>query len=57
MTRNETIERIGAGLRREIGTVVQMPLPPRMRELLEKLEQAPPPVPPKDMRPYGQLSS
>jgi len=56
MTRNETIERIGAGLRREIGTVVQMPLPPRMRELLEKLEQTPP-VPPKDMRPYGQLSS
>ena len=40
MTRNETIERIGAGLRREIGAIVQTPLPPRMRELLDKLEQA-----------------
>ena len=39
MTRNETIERIGAGLRREVSTIVQAPLSPRMRELLEKLEQ------------------
>jgi hypothetical protein len=39
MTRNETMERIGAGLRREIGTIVQTPLPERMRELLAKLEQ------------------
>jgi len=33
------MERIGAGLRREIGTIVQTPLPERMRELLAKLEQ------------------
>ena len=38
-TRNETIERIGAGLRREIGAIVQTPLPARMRELLKKLER------------------
>jgi hypothetical protein len=38
MTRNETIERIGAGLRREIGAIVRSPLPARMRELLDKLE-------------------
>jgi hypothetical protein len=42
MTRNETIERIGAGLRREIGTIVQAPLSPRMRELLAKLERMDP---------------
>jgi hypothetical protein len=38
MTRNETIDRIGAGLRQEIGTTVQAPLPQKMRELLAKLE-------------------
>jgi hypothetical protein len=42
MTRNETTERIGAGLRREIGAIVQAPLSPRMRELIEKLEQLDP---------------
>ena len=39
MTRNETMERIGAGLRRESGAIVQSPLPERMRELMAKLEQ------------------
>jgi hypothetical protein len=38
-TRNETIERIGAGLRREIDAVVASPLPKRIRELLDRLEQ------------------
>jgi hypothetical protein len=38
MTRNETIDRIGARLRREIGATAQAPLPPKMRELLAKLE-------------------
>jgi hypothetical protein len=49
MTRNQTIDRIGAGLRREIGAIVQSPLPERMRELLARLEQldrrTPPPAP------------
>jgi hypothetical protein len=35
--RNETMERIGAGLRREISAIVQSPLPARMRELLARL--------------------
>ena len=42
MTRNETTERIGAGLRREIGAIVQAPLSPRMLELVEKLAQLDP---------------
>jgi hypothetical protein len=42
-TRNETIEKIGAGLRREVGAIVQAPLPARMRELLGKLEHVEPP--------------
>jgi hypothetical protein len=43
MTRNETIERIGAGLRREIQAIVQAPLSPRMLELVDKLDQLDPP--------------
>ena len=38
MTKNETIKRIGAGLRVEIGAVAQAPLPAKMRELLARLE-------------------